>query len=202
LELLGDISLAPDRPNIRRKTTNRHTVLNLDRRRRTRWQTRGQDFRCGSDVSLLGSNVCYTVLCCPTAINLLFFSDIFDFSSANSSLVTPNASRATTPVEDIETFDPSRPSLSPADSILLPIGKIPSYLDAALKALTLHTEARTSFITYASSLLPQSPSSITLFYGRMQILAAEFARTRIYRLALHRAVIVRKGGSDAHLAHA
>ncbi|KAI0270846.1 hypothetical protein BGY98DRAFT_1100615 [Russula aff. rugulosa BPL654] len=69
--------------------------------------------------------------------------------NANSSLVTPNASRATTPVEDIETFDPSRPSLSPADSILLPIGKIPSYLDAALKALTLHTEARTSFITYA-----------------------------------------------------
>jgi hypothetical protein len=69
-------------------------------------------------------------------------------ATANSRLVTPDASRATTPVEDIETFDPSRPSLSPGDSILLPIGKIPSYLDAALKALTLHTEARTSFITY------------------------------------------------------
>ncbi|KAN0118447.1 hypothetical protein V8E52_005177 [Russula decolorans] len=69
-------------------------------------------------------------------------------ATANSRLVTPDASRATTPVEDIETFDPSRPSLSPEDSILLPIGKIPSYLDAALKALTLHTEARTSFITY------------------------------------------------------
>jgi len=69
-------------------------------------------------------------------------------ATANSRLVTPDASRATTPVEDIETFDPSRPALSPEDSILLPIGKIPSYLDAALKALTLHTEARTSFITY------------------------------------------------------
>jgi hypothetical protein len=69
-------------------------------------------------------------------------------ATANTRLVTPDASRATTPVEDIETFDPSRPSLSPGDSILLPIGKIPSYLDAALKALTLHTEARTSFITY------------------------------------------------------
>ncbi|KAF8488208.1 ubiquitin family protein [Russula emetica] len=69
-------------------------------------------------------------------------------ATVNSRLATPDASRATTPVEDIEAFDPSRPSLSPGDSILLPIGKIPGYLDAALKALTLHTEARTSFITY------------------------------------------------------
>ena len=72
-------------------------------------------------------------------------------SSANSHLVTPDASRATTPVEDIETFDPSCPSLSPDDSILLPIGNVAGYLDVALKALTLHTEACTSFITYASS---------------------------------------------------
>jgi hypothetical protein len=88
---------------------------------------------------------------------LIEIDDLFlntGFSSANSHLVTPDASRATTPVEDIETFDPSRPSLSPGDSILLPIGKIPGYLDVALKALTLHAEARTSFITYASSLHP------------------------------------------------
>ena len=71
--------------------------------------------------------------------------------SANSHLATPDASRATTPVEDIEMFDPSCPSLSPDDSILLPIGKVAGYLDVTLKALTLHTEARTSFITYASS---------------------------------------------------
>ena len=81
---------------------------------------------------------------------------ITGMSSANSHLVTPDASRATTPVEDIETFDLSRPSLSPSDSILLPISKIPGYLDVALKALTLHTEARTSFITYASSFLCSS----------------------------------------------
>jgi hypothetical protein len=140
------------------------------------------------------------------------------FSSANS---TPDASRATTPVDDIETFDPSRPSLSPGDSILLPIGKIPAYLDAALKALTLHTEARTSFITYASSLLPPSLSSINLMseslffsshastlasklrtHAPTQILAAEFTQTRIHRLALYRAVIVRKGGPDARFAYA
>ncbi len=86
------------------------------------------------------------LLCCPTAIDLFFWT--FVFFSADSCLITPDASRATTPVDDVETFDPSRPSLSPCNSILLPIGKIQVYLDAALKALMLHTEARTSFITY------------------------------------------------------
>jgi hypothetical protein len=74
------------------------------------------------------------------------------FSSANTQPATPNSSRATTPVGDIEAFDPSRPSVTPGDSVLLPIGKIPGYLDEALKVLSLHVEARTSFITYASSL--------------------------------------------------
>ncbi|KAH8986746.1 hypothetical protein EDB92DRAFT_1801755 [Lactarius akahatsu] len=62
--------------------------------------------------------------------------------------VTPGASRATTPITDILTFDPARPSVNPGDSVLLPTSKVPGYLDLALKALTLHTEARTSFITY------------------------------------------------------
>ena len=81
---------------------------------------------------------------------------ITGLSSANSHLVSPDASRVTRPVEDIETFDPSRPSLCPSDSILLPISKIPGCLEVALKALTQHTEARTSFITYASSFLCSS----------------------------------------------
>jgi len=42
--------------------------------------------------------------------------------------MTPNNSRAVTPVGDLEAFDPARPSVSPADSILLPIGKVPGYL--------------------------------------------------------------------------
>ena len=69
-----------------------------------------------------------------------------------------DASRATTPVEDIETFHQSRQSLSPGDTILFPIGKLMGYLDEALRALTLHTEACTSFITYASSFLCSSYS--------------------------------------------
>ncbi len=32
--------------------------------------------------------------------------------------------------------------------MVIPIAEVPVYLDAALKALTLHTEARTSFITF------------------------------------------------------
>ena len=101
------------------------------------------------------------MLCCfVLPIRDLSLSCIFGFSRANSHPITPDSSRATTPVEDIETFDPARPSLSPGDSILLPIGKIPSYLDAALKALALHTEARTSFITYVSSFLLPSPINL------------------------------------------
>jgi hypothetical protein len=96
----------------------------------------------------------YVMLFCvarPPLISFFsfFLSRIFGFSSANFHLVTPDASRATTPVEDIETFDPSRPSSEPGGFNPSLIGKIPSYLDAALKALTLHTEARTSFIAYA-----------------------------------------------------
>ncbi|KAH9060146.1 hypothetical protein EDB87DRAFT_634524 [Lactarius vividus] len=62
--------------------------------------------------------------------------------------VTPEMSRSTTPIADVNTFDPARPSVNPGDSVLLPTSKVPDYLDVALKALALHTEARTSFITY------------------------------------------------------
>ncbi|ESK90975.1 ubiquitin family protein [Moniliophthora roreri MCA 2997] len=47
-----------------------------------------------------------------------------------------------------ECFIPNKPVLNSANSVVLPIGMIPQYLDKALLALGLHTEARTSFITY------------------------------------------------------
>ena len=68
----------------------------------------------------------------------------------------PDASRGSSPVGDTETFDPSHPSVSPGDSILLPISKVPGYLDAALKVLTPYAEARTSFITCVSSLMSEN----------------------------------------------
>ena len=96
-------------------------------------------------------------------------------SSASSHLATPDASRSTTPVEDIDTFDPSCPSLNPDDSILLPISKVAGYLDVALKALTLHTEARTSFITYASSLFRSShPINLTEYKRFLLFIALVF----------------------------
>jgi hypothetical protein len=98
-------------------------------------------------------------LCCLIAIDTVFPSRtrfVTWLSSANAQPVTPDGSRATTPVGDIKSFDPSRPSVSPGDSILLPISQVPGYLDEVLKALALHTEARTSFITYAFS-PPLSP---------------------------------------------
>ena len=72
--------------------------------------------------------------------------------------MTPVASCPATPIANSETFDPARPSVNPGDSVLLPISKVPGYLDAVLKALTLHIEARTSFITLRTFLflVPQT----------------------------------------------
>jgi len=47
-----------------------------------------------------------------------------------------------------EYFHPSSSDLSDSDSVLLPLGEVTAYLDQVLCALGLHTEARTSFITY------------------------------------------------------
>ncbi|KAG8703999.1 hypothetical protein FRC08_002519 [Ceratobasidium sp. 394] len=45
-------------------------------------------------------------------------------------------------------FDPSRPIITPANSVVLPLGKVTGYIDDVLMSLGLHTEARCSFITY------------------------------------------------------
>lgn len=52
-----------------------------------------------------------------------------------------------------EVFGPTTSDLSPSNSVLLPILDVPSYLDKALIVLGLHVEARTSFITYANSII-------------------------------------------------
>ena len=51
------------------------------------------------------------------------------FHSVVSEPLTPVASRPTTPIANTETFDPAHPSVNPGDSVLLPISKVPSYLD-------------------------------------------------------------------------
>ncbi|KAG8960039.1 hypothetical protein FRC00_000951 [Tulasnella sp. 408] len=62
-------------------------------------------------------------------------------------------SRLPSPVEDTEfdspkEFTPGSSQCSPQDSVLLPVDEVPDYLDKALLALGLHTEGRTSFITF------------------------------------------------------
>ncbi|KAG2128624.1 uncharacterized protein EDB93DRAFT_1184327 [Suillus bovinus] len=47
-----------------------------------------------------------------------------------------------------DTFNPIYSSLDDTDSIVIPVHKVTVYLDKSLKLLGLHTEARTSFITY------------------------------------------------------
>ncbi|KAG1769324.1 hypothetical protein EDD22DRAFT_817525 [Suillus occidentalis] len=47
-----------------------------------------------------------------------------------------------------DTFSPTSSSLTDMDSVAIPVDKVTVYLDKSLKALGLHTEARTSFITY------------------------------------------------------
>ncbi|KAJ7138822.1 hypothetical protein C8R46DRAFT_603970 [Mycena filopes] len=47
-----------------------------------------------------------------------------------------------------ESFSPPTSDLSPTNSVLIAVASITPYLDKVLLALGLHTEARTSFITY------------------------------------------------------
>ncbi|QRV96151.1 polyubiquitin-C [Ceratobasidium sp. AG-Ba] len=67
-----------------------------------------------------------------------------------SAPISPAGSRACTPTipGNAKTFDPARYQISSSDAVLLPFDKITSYIDDALLSLGLHTEARTSFITY------------------------------------------------------
>ncbi|KAH8977065.1 hypothetical protein EDB92DRAFT_1958976 [Lactarius akahatsu] len=90
---------------------------------------------------------------------------------ASAQPVTPGSSRATTPIADIETFDPAHPSVKPGDSVLLPTSKVPGYLDVVLKALALHTEARTSFITLRIRFF--LTPSIFVFRGKRKTLTAD-----------------------------
>ena len=55
-------------------------------------------------------------------------------------------------VQNVERFIPNDAMLDDTNSVLLATDKITPYLDSALKSLGLHTDARTSFITYVFSL--------------------------------------------------
>ncbi|KAG8735068.1 hypothetical protein FRC11_003471 [Ceratobasidium sp. 423] len=48
---------------------------------------------------------------------------------------------------ELVAFDPARPTVLPSNLAVLPFDKVMGYIDDALLAMELHTEARTSFIT-------------------------------------------------------
>ncbi|KAJ7138854.1 hypothetical protein C8R46DRAFT_1234099 [Mycena filopes] len=61
---------------------------------------------------------------------------------------SPPASPVLENLDTTDSFSPLTSDLSPADSVLIAVDSITPYLDKVLFALGLHTEARTSFITY------------------------------------------------------
>ncbi|CAE6455774.1 unnamed protein product, partial [Rhizoctonia solani] len=64
-------------------------------------------------------------------------------------LSSPPTARPSSPFEALShSFDPASPTILPNHSALLPFDKVTGYVDDVLLALGLHTEARTSFITY------------------------------------------------------
>ncbi|KAH6904681.1 hypothetical protein BKA70DRAFT_1431978 [Coprinopsis sp. MPI-PUGE-AT-0042] len=64
-------------------------------------------------------------------------------------LLSPPASPLANGIgQALEKFIPNRPTLNDSNSVVLPLQELTLYLDKALLALGLHTEARTSFITY------------------------------------------------------
>ena len=53
--------------------------------------------------------------------------------------------------DKVQAFDPANASLNDENAVVISVDQVTPYLDAALKALGLHIEARTSFITYVYS---------------------------------------------------
>jgi len=85
----------------------------------------------------------------PTTLKLDYMcstNPVFPLSPPSSPRLGPSQ------VQNVERFIPNDATLDDGNSVLLATDKITPYLDSALIALGLHTEARTSFITYVFSL--------------------------------------------------
>ncbi|KAG2079205.1 hypothetical protein BDR04DRAFT_1086348 [Suillus decipiens] len=69
------------------------------------------------------------------------------FWEAETNLQAFPRSPASKP-QPVDTFNPISSNLDDMNSIVIPVDKATAYLDESLKVLGLHTEARTSFISY------------------------------------------------------
>lgn len=61
---------------------------------------------------------------------------------------SPSPTTEQTTFEFETPFIPNQPQVNATNSVVLEVSKMTPYLDKAIKGLGLHTEARTSFITY------------------------------------------------------
>ncbi|KIO32157.1 hypothetical protein M407DRAFT_67171 [Tulasnella calospora MUT 4182] len=93
----------------------------------------------------------------PTEVAYIFWeAEQVETQSSNDLPDSPPMSRSTSPLLEARhetlrprtSFVPGHTRCSPHDSVVLSVHDLPPYLERALLALGLHTEARTFFITY------------------------------------------------------
>nr|VWP00154.1 Calcium-transporting ATPase (EC [Ganoderma boninense] len=80
-------------------------------------------------------------------------------SPADGAALVSTLNPSPSPSSSSEYFDPAAPLLDPSSptAVLLPFAALLPYLDGALQRLTLHTAARTDFVTYWLPLLAKQP---------------------------------------------
>jgi len=114
------------------------------------------ELNTGLDVTYLFWEAQYVLSFCISLEALMLRLDYSECSTNPVFPLSPPSSPGHcleySKVQNIERFIPNDATLDDANSVLLVTEKITPYLDSALKALGLHTEARTSFITYVVGL--------------------------------------------------
>ncbi|KAF9464631.1 hypothetical protein BDZ94DRAFT_1161638 [Collybia nuda] len=79
----------------------------------------------------------------------LELSSLFWEADTNLIDIQSNHTRLNRPAaQDVDDFSLSNCDVSDSDSVTLPVSEVTGYLEKALTGLGLHTEARTSFITF------------------------------------------------------
>ncbi|KAG8831184.1 hypothetical protein FRC17_003512 [Serendipita sp. 399] len=124
--------------------------------------------------------------------------------------VSPPNSCPSTPRLDpsVEAFEPDKPIINPQNSVAFSISQIFKYLDDVLLALGLHTEARTSFITYWFPSMLKYPSIALRFLPQaayesaapLNVQPAPTAITRVFML--WRGIATSQAGEDGPWAEA
>ena len=108
------------------------------------------ELRTGLDTAYLFWEALYVWL----ASKIIWISFLTIFDSTNAPLLTsPPVTPRLNPIAEstaepiVDAFDPTNVVINDKNAVVICVEQVTSYLDAALKVLGLHTEARSSFIT-------------------------------------------------------